>query len=234
MADFQADLQTTLSGPNFGTPLVNRTKSNRQGGRVRYFEAIYRAPASGALPAIADRIVWGKLPTKARVIGHLSKLYWTTGTAACTLNLGDQFLPAKHLAATAITTAGGVVPEASAITTTALADVTINSAVVTLVRGIGAFTPGALVTGTGIPTATSVVSVDYQARSVTLSANATATNAGVTLTVSGGSYETQNDSSNATNSFASVLDDCTLISVVAGAQIANNQVLVCKIAYVND
>jgi hypothetical protein len=234
MPDFAADLQTTLNGPAFGQPLATRTKSNRQGGRVRFFEAMYRAPASGTAPAIADRIIWGKLPTKARIIGHLSKLYWTTGTASCTLTLGDQFVPARHLAATAITTAGGAVPEASAITTTAVADVTINSAMVANVRSIGAFTVGALVTGTGIPTATFVTAIDYQARSVTLSNVATATNLNVTLTVSGDSYETQNDSSNVLNGYAGTLDDCTLVSVVAGAQIANNQVLVLKVAYVTD
>lgn len=234
MADFQADLQVTLTGPAYGQPLVTRTKSNRQNGRVRYFESIYRAPASGTAPAIADRIIWGKLPTKARIIGHMSKLYFTAGTVASTINLGDQFLPARHLAATAINAAGSAVPEASAISNTAVADVTINSATVTNVKGIGAFALGALVTGTGIPTATYVTAVDYQARSVTLSAVATATNAAVTLTVAGGSYETQNDSSNSTNAFASTLDDCTLISVVAGAQVANNQVITLKIAYVTD
>jgi hypothetical protein len=63
---------------------------------------------------------------------------------------------------------------------------------------------------------------------------ATATNAAVTITVNGDSYETQDDSSNAANAYASATDDCTLISTVAGAQIANSQVLVLKVAYVTD
>ena len=234
MPDFQADLQTILTGPAFGQPPVNRSKSNRHGGRIRLFESYYRAPASGTAPAIADRIIWGKLPVKARILGHLSRLYWSAGTASCTLNLGDQFVPARHLAATAITSAGSATPDVAAISTTSLADTTSGSNVLTNVRSIGAYIPGSLVTGTGIPTATFVASVDYTNRTVILSANATATGANVTMTVFGDSYETQNDSSNALNGFASTLDDCTLISVVAGAQIANNQVLVLKMAFVCD
>ena len=234
MPDFVADIQSTINGPQFGQPLVNRMKSNRFGGRIRLFEAQYRAPASGTAPAIADRIIWRKLPTKARILRHMSKLYWTTGTASCTLNLGDQFVPARHLAATAITTAGGAVPEASAITTTSVVDTVINSPTLNNVRGIGAYTLGSLVTGTGIPTASFVTAIDYTGRTVTLSNNCTATGSTITATVSGDSYETQDDSSNINNGYASTLDDCTLISVVAGAQIANNQVLVLKVAYVLD
>ena len=234
MANFPADIQTTVDGPAFGQTLANRVKANRFNGRVRYFEAAYRAPASGALPAIADKIIWGKLPAKARVLGHLSKLYWTTGTASCTLNLGDQFVAARHLAATAITTAGGAVPEAAAITTTAVADVTINSTFLTNVKSIGAFGVGDNITGTGIATGAFVTAVDYNARTVTMSAAATATNAAQTITVNGDGYETQDDTSNVSNAYASTTDDCTLISTVAGAQIANNQVLVLKVAYVTD
>jgi hypothetical protein len=36
------------------------------------------------------------------------------------------------------------------------------------------------------------------------------------------------------NGFASTTDDCTLISVVAGAQVANNQAFTLKVAYVWD
>lgn len=161
-----SDLATSINGPAYGQPLVNRVKANKFNGRIRFFEATFTAPASGVLPAIGDKIVWGKLPTKARVIGHLSKLYWSTGTASCTLNLGDNVSAARHLAATAITTAGGAVPEAAA--------------------------------------------------------------------ASGAVFETSDDSNNVSNSFGSTTDDCTLISVVAGAQIANNQVLTLKVAYVTD
>jgi hypothetical protein len=234
MANFPADIQTTVDGPASGQPLVNRIKANRLNGRIRIFEALYRAPASGANPAIGDKIIWGKLPAKARVLGHLSKLYWTTGTASCTLNLGDQFSAARHLAATAITTAGGAVPEAAAITTTSVADVTINSLALTNVKSIGAYTLGAAISGTGVPAGAYVTAIDYNSKTVTMSAAATATNAAQTITVNGDSYETQDDTSNITNAYASATDDCTLISTVAGAQIANNQVLVLKVAYVTD
>lgn len=234
MANFPADLQSTVDGPAYGQPLANRAKANRSGGRIRIFEAMYRAPALGAAPAIADKIVWGKLPAKARILGYLSKLYWTAGTAACTLNLGDQFVVARHLAATAITAAGGAVPEAAAITTSAIGDITTGSLSITNVKSIGAFAVGCIVTGAGIPAGAYTTGIDYTSKSVAISAVATATTAALALTVNGISYETQDDTSNAANAYASATDDCTLISTVAGAQIANNQVLTLKVAYVVD
>lgn len=234
MANFTADVQTTLDGPAYGQPLVNRMKANRTLGRVRFFSSVYRAPASGTAPAIADKIIWGKLPTKFRVLPYLSLLTYNTGTAACTLNVGDQFLATRYLAATAINAAGQTILTGSIATQTAVADVTINSLTLTNVKGMGAFTPGGIVTGTGIPTATFVVSMDYLARTVTLSAVATATNAAVTITAYGAPYETQDDTSNAGNAYASTTDDCTLVSVVAGAQIANNQMLSLLVAGVMD
>lgn len=234
MALVYADLPAVINGPQFGQPLANRIKANKFAGRIRFFEATYTAPASGAAPAIGDKIIWGKLPTKARILGHLSKLYWTTGTASCTLNLGDNIVAARHLAATAITTAGGAVPEASAITQSAAADVTINSTSLTNCKSMGAYQIGANITGTGIPTGTTITAIDYNSKTVTISAAATATNAAVTITVNGGSYETQDDSNSVANGFGSATDDCTLVSTVAGAQIANNQVLTLKVAYVQD
>lgn len=234
MALVYADLQTAVNGPAFGQPLTNRVKANKFNGRIRFFEASFTAPASGTAPAIGDKIIWGKLPTKARILGHLSKLYWTAGTASCTLNLGDNIVAARHLAATAITTAGGAIPEASAIVQSAAADVTINSTSLTNVKSMGAFQIGANITGTGIPTGTTVTAIDYNSKTVTISAAATATNAAVTVTVNTGAYETQDDSNNVANGFLSTTDDCTLVSTVAGAQIANNQVLTLKVAYVTD
>jgi hypothetical protein len=234
MATFFADLPTIANGPNFGQPLANRAKANRLNGRVRYFEAIYVAPPSGAAPAIGDKIVFGKLPAKARILGHLSKLYFNAGTAASTLALGDNIVPARHLAATAINAAGSAVPEASANVNSAVADVTINSNVIANVKSLGSFGLGDLVTGTGIPAGTIVTGIDYAGKTVTLSAAATATNATVAITVTGSSYETQDDSNNAANGYASTTDDCTIVGTVAGAQVANNQVLTLKIAYVQD
>ena len=234
MANFLSDFQTQLDGPAYGQPLVNRAKVNRNAGRVRFFNSVYRAPASGTAPAIGDKIIWGKLPTKARVLPHLSLLAYNAGTASCTANLGDQFLATRYLGATAINAAGTTILTGSIITQTSTADVTISSAVLTNVKGLGAYTIGGLLTGTGIPTATYVTAVDYGAKTVTMSAVATATNAAQTITSYGCPYETQDDSSNVSNAYASTTDDCTLISVIAGAQVANNQMITLSVAYVLD
>ena len=111
MAIVYSDLQTTINGPAFGQPLATRVKANKLGGRMRIFEATYTAPATG-MPAVGDKIVFGKLPTKARLIGHLSQLNFSAGTAASTLAIGDNVSAARHLAATAITAAGTAVPNA--------------------------------------------------------------------------------------------------------------------------
>lgn len=108
MANFNADLRTNEAA----TPPV-RNKVNKQHGRLRYFEATYTAPATG-MPTIADTITWGSLPVGAKVVGHLSQLRWGTGTASSTLNVGDAASAARHLEATAITTAGSAVPDAAA------------------------------------------------------------------------------------------------------------------------
>lgn len=110
MALFYSDIQTVTNGPAFGNAPAIRNKSNRQGGRVRWFEASYTVPV-GTL-AIGDKIIWGKLPVAARVIGHLSKLYFSAGTASSTINLGDNVIAARHLAATSVAAAGSAVPEA--------------------------------------------------------------------------------------------------------------------------
>src|SRR3546814_14171531 len=49
--------------------------------------------------------------TLFRSVGHLSQLNWSTGTASSTLTLGDAADADRHLAATAITTAGVAVPD---------------------------------------------------------------------------------------------------------------------------
>jgi hypothetical protein len=234
MALFYADIQNVANGPAFGQPLVNRMPTNRLNGRVRYFEAQYIAPAAGTAPAIGDKIIWGKLPVGARIIGHLSKMYWDAGTAACTLNLGDSMAAARHLAATAVTALGNAVPEVSALVNAAVANVTIGTNVIFVTSGFGAFGIGNKVVGTGIPAGTTVTGIDKVGRSVTLSANATATNAAVAITSSGDSYVVSEDSNTFANSFGSTTDDATLISTVAGAQVANNQALCLKVAYVTD
>lgn len=223
MAKFTADYQRIIDGPAFGQPLANRAKANRQLGRIRTFESLFVAPAAGVAPAIADVIIWGKLPQKSRILGHLAKMYWNAGTAACTINLGDSLSATRHVIATAINAAGSVICDNQALVNAAVGDATINTNSLTNVKAIGAFVVGALVVGTGIPAGTLVTGIDYPSKVVFLSANATATNAAVALTVTGASFETADDSSNVANGYGSTTDDCTLQSVVAGAQIANNQ-----------
>jgi hypothetical protein len=234
MAQFYADLQTVINGPAFGAPALTRTKVNKLNGRVRFFESLFVAPASGALPAIADKIAWAKLPIGARFVGHLSKLYWNTGTAACTLTLGDNVVPARHLAATAITATGSAVPEASAIINTGLGDITTGSLQIINLKSVGAFQVGMNIAGAGIPLGSVITAIDRGGKSCFISSAATATTAALAITTTGGGYEATDESNSLPNGFASVTDDATLMSTVAGAQIANNQVIVLKGAYVQD
>ena len=85
-------------------------KPNLQGGDVQVFISTYTVPASGG-PGIGEYISWGFMPFNARLM-PTTKLYWSTGAASSTLNLGDPVTPARYLAATAITTAGSATAEA--------------------------------------------------------------------------------------------------------------------------
>lgn len=238
MALFYADIQTIVNGPAYGQPLATRLKATKLNGRLRHFESLFVAPASGAAPAIADKIIWGKLPVRSRVINHLSRLTWNTGTASCTINLGDNVTAARYLAATAINATGNVVPLVNELINAGTGNVTLGSNVITALTSIGAFQVGANITGTGIPTGTLITSVQVSttpgASQCTISAVATATNTTVALTTLCGGYEVTDDSNSVANVFASATDDCTLVSVVAGAQIANNQAIALKVAYTQD
>lgn len=125
MPNFNATLRTNTAA----TPPV-RNKVNAQHGRLRYFESTYTAPATG-MPTIADTITWGDLPVGARIVGHLSQMRWGAGTASSTLNLGDAASAARHVAATAITAAGSVVPEAASVNGAAGFETTDNSELAT-------------------------------------------------------------------------------------------------------
>ena len=102
--------QTTLNGPQFGLNPATRVKANRLNGRIRV--ATFTYTVSGTV-AVGDKIVWGKLPVKARPLGYLGRLEWSAGAASSTLNVGDNVSAARHLAATAVTTAGSAVPTAA-------------------------------------------------------------------------------------------------------------------------
>lgn len=230
MATYYSEIQTITNGPAFGQPLATRIKANKSGGRLRFIEAVFVVPA--ATLAIADKIVWGKLPTKAKIVGHLSKLYFTAGTASSTINLGDNIVPARHLAATSVASAGSAVPEAAAQVQSATANTVAGSNIITATASLGAFQFGALIAGTGIPSNTTITGIS--GTSITLSNAATATGSGVAITATCGSYETQDDTNSVGNNFASSTDDATLISTVAGAVLAAGQVITLKLAYVVD
>lgn len=107
MANATADIKTAQVNT-----VPTRVKTQSFFGRIRIFEATYTVPATGG-PGIGETISWGKLPVGARTLGNMGKLYFGTGAATSTLNLGDAAVPARHLAATAVTTAGNAVPEAA-------------------------------------------------------------------------------------------------------------------------
>ena len=172
------------------------------------------------------------MPVKSKLIGHLSKMTFTAGTASSTLNLGDNVQAARYLAATSIASAGSAVPTAAEQVLTGTADTVTGSNVITVKSSPGAFVLGNLITGTGIPSNTVVTGVS--GTSVTLSNAATATNSATTMTLSGDSFETADDSNSVANSFGSTTDDCTLVSTVAGAGMPAGQVVTLKLAYVQD
>lgn len=237
MAIFYSDAQTIINGPAFGQPLQNKVKANRLNARIRYAEFSYVAPQTGT-PQIADKIVFGKLPVKSRIVGHLSQLRWTTGTASSTLSIGDNGFPARHLAATAITTAGTAAVDAAAIAPTATANTVSGSNVLSNIAGLGAFQIGDILSGTGIATGATVTAIQQgssQATStVIMSLNATATGTSVTVTSTGSSYEFIEESNSLGNLFTSTTDDCTLVGTVAGAAIAAGQAILLKVAYTQD
>lgn len=100
MTNFNA----SIAAASAATP-PTKVKANQKHGRIRYFESSFDAAVSGA-PQIADTITWGDLPVGARVLAHLSEISWGTGTASSTATVGDAGSGNRHLAATAITTAG--------------------------------------------------------------------------------------------------------------------------------
>lgn len=109
MANFYSTEQTTLNSTASGNAPATRLKANKQGGRLRIFEATYTALGTEVIGA---KIIWGKLPVKARVMGHLGTLSCAAGTASTTLNLGDNVSAARHLAATSVAAAAVAVPNA--------------------------------------------------------------------------------------------------------------------------
>lgn len=234
MTIYYSDAQSVVNGPASGQPLLNRMKARRWGGRLRLLEAVFVVPA--ATLQIADKIIWGKLPVKSSLVGHLSKLTFTAGTASSTVNLGDNIAAARYLAATSVASAGSAVPTAAEQANTCTATTVAGSNVVSVTAGLGACQVGALASGTGIPSNTTITGISLAGTNnitVTLSNAATASGS-ITMTCTGGQFETTEDSNTVGNAFGSATDDCTLVSVVAGAVLAAGQVLTLKAVYIQD
>lgn len=232
MANFNAAWVTRV----IATP-QQKSRPDQTHGRIRIFESLYVAPASGA-PAVADKIIWGALPLGAVMRPHLARLDFNTGTATSTINLGDSCVAAKHMAATSIAATGSAVPSVAAFIKTCVADATISTFTLLNIKGMGALTVGDLVTGTGIPLGSTIASIDLGNRSAVFTnaalASATATNAAITVTSTGANYRASDNSATNDNGFVSTLDDATLISVVATAAVAVNQVIRLQMPYVMD
>lgn len=97
-----ANQNASLFAARAATP-QSMVRANQNGGALRCFFATFTNPASGGV-ATTEHIKWGTLPIGARVVGGY--MTWSTGTASCTLNLGDPATPTRYAAATAVTTAG--------------------------------------------------------------------------------------------------------------------------------
>lgn len=227
-----ADIYASAAAAAVARP-KEKVRADLAHGNIRLFHSVYVAPPA-ASPAIADRIIWGTLPIGARLLGHLGEVQFNAGTASCTINLGDNILPARHAVATAVTSAGSFIPQVADTVKACVVNITTGSNMLTAVRGMGCFTVGDLVVGAGIPLGSRVVAVDTINRMVQISAVATATTADLATTVTGASFVTTRASANDGNGYTDAFDDCTLISVVAGAIIAVNQVLSLKMPYVMD
>jgi hypothetical protein len=227
--------QGVINGPQSGQPLNTRIPALKLGGRLRFAELVYVVPAAGN--AIADKIVWCKLPVKSKLVNHLCKLIWTAGTAASAINLGDNIQPARHLAATVINAAGSAVPLASEQAQVSAATTVAGSNLLLVTAGLGAPVLGALIAGAGIPANTTVQSVSQNqigTLTVVMSNQATASAAGVAITFTGDGYVFSDDTNTVQNNFGSATDDATLESVVSGAVLLAGQVITLKLAYVQD
>lgn len=99
-----ANINATNAAAKAATP-PSRLSTTVAHGRIRYFESTYDQAVHGTAAA-SDTITWGDLPVGAKVLPHLSQLSWGTGTASSTATVGDAASGNRHLAATAITTAG--------------------------------------------------------------------------------------------------------------------------------
>lgn len=238
MATLYGIERTIQNSPAYGANPATRIKANRAGGRIRYAEFVYNQGATASANA-TDKVVMGTLPKGARVIGHMSKLYWTAGTASCTMSVGDSIQAARWVpAATDAATAGSVLFDTNtgaigSLTHTTSVTTTDGSTTLTAVTALGGLLVGANISGTGIPTGATITAFDKDARTITISAACTAS-ATVTATILSGGYECSSATNSPANSFAATTDDCSIVIQFAAAVIKANQTFVAKICYVID
>jgi hypothetical protein len=121
----------TFGANFFSTQVTNqkaappvRVRVRELHGRVRYALGLW--PATNPAPAIADQLFFVRLPKGVSILGHLSRLSWNAGTAACTMTFGDSASTNRHLVATAINAAGNATPSAIADSTGATDYVTTD------------------------------------------------------------------------------------------------------------
>ncbi len=81
--------------------------SNVSQGKLRILTSTYTS-VSGSEPQVADVIVWGTIPKGSRILGYLSTLNRSAGSAGMTFTLGSTSDDNFILAATDIGTAAGV------------------------------------------------------------------------------------------------------------------------------
>lgn len=89
---------------------VTKLATDECHGRIRYLIGVYTQGAADG--NIGDTVYFGKLPANARLIPHLSKVYFSAGNANATLAVGIPGTTAKFLAATAIAAQGNALLEA--------------------------------------------------------------------------------------------------------------------------
>jgi len=230
---YYSDLLTTINGPATGLAPATRVRVDKLGGRLRFMESQFIVPVATLL--IGDKIMWGKLPLRSRLVGHLSRLVFTVGTASSTLNLGDAIQPARHMAATSIAAAGSAVPTASEQVVTGTATTVAGSNVIYPTASFGAFQFGNLIAGTGIAANTVITGISGLGPGMSVSLSNAATAAGTnTMTMTGDGYQVTDDSNSVANAFGSTTDDATLVSVCAGAVAPAGQVITFKGVYVQD
>lgn len=101
------EVNATIKAAQVGSA-KDRLDSTAEDGKLRTWTSQYTVIA-GEEPVVADTINWGKFPG-GRILGHLSQLNCSIGTAGSTLTIGDDDDIDRLLTATDIGTVASVTP----------------------------------------------------------------------------------------------------------------------------